>query len=113
MNDNEPMESVIGSAASEEELTKRKENIKRGVSEWLDVCVREDKLFRRKLDEILQEIKKSGRMSDERMWCIHYLKNSIMWLGMDLKALREESPYPESYNPESKVVEPTADGLKL
>lgn len=42
-----------------------------------------------------------------------------MWLGMDLKAINEESPgaspspYPESYNPESPVIEPTADGLKL
>jgi len=43
-----------------------------------------------------------------------------MWLGMDLKAINEESPsdetanpYPQSYNPESPVIEPTADGLKL
>ena len=36
-----------------------------------------------------------------------------MWLGMDLKRLGEENPYPESKNPESDVVHPTADGLKM
>ena len=43
-----------------------------------------------------------------------------MWLGMDLKAINEENPspetanpYPQSYNPASPVIEPTADGLKL
>ena len=41
-----------------------------------------------------------------------------MWLGMDLKAMREEglhteSPYPSSYDPLSPVIEPTADNLKL
>lgn len=38
---------------------------------------------------------------------------AIMRLGMVLKALGNPSPYPESYNPESPVVEPTADGLKM
>lgn len=37
-----------------------------------------------------------------------------MWLGMDLKDLAPETnPYPQSYNPESSEIAPTADGLKL
>lgn len=36
-----------------------------------------------------------------------------MWLGMMLKEMGTPNPYPESYNPENAVVEPTADGLKL
>lgn len=41
------------------------------------------------------------------------LENAIMRLGMTLKAIGNPNPYPESYNPASPVVEPTADGLKL
>lgn len=36
-----------------------------------------------------------------------------MWLGMNLKRLGEVDPYPQSRNPESSQIEPTADGLKL
>lgn len=47
------------------------------------------------------------------------IQEAIMWLGMDLKAINEESPgaapnpYPESYNPASSKIEPTSEGLKL
>lgn len=40
-------------------------------------------------------------------------ENSIMRLGMVLKDLNTENPYPNSYKPENTVVDPTADGLKL
>jgi hypothetical protein len=59
------------------------------------------------------------RRSPERLIAITKIREGIMWLGMDLKAINEESPgsspspYPESYNPESPVIEPPADGLKL
>ena len=36
-----------------------------------------------------------------------------LWLGMDLKRLGIENPYPESKNPESLEIHPTADGLKM
>lgn len=36
-----------------------------------------------------------------------------MWLGMNLKRLGEFDPYPESRNPDSQRIEPTADGLKF
>jgi hypothetical protein len=41
------------------------------------------------------------------------LESSIMRLGMVLKNIGNPNPYPESYNPASSVVHPTADGLKL
>lgn len=86
----------------------------------LDPRVVETKQFRKDLDGILQRLKGSNlRQSDERGESIIRLKEAIMWLGMDLKAMHEmelpgtSSPYPESYNPTSPRIEPTADGLKL
>lgn len=40
-------------------------------------------------------------------------QEAVMWLGMMLKEMGTPNPYPESYNPENAVVEPTADGLKF
>jgi hypothetical protein len=64
------------------------------------------------LDEILQSLK-SEPPSRERALAITKIQEAIMWLGMDLKRLGNPNPYPESYNPESPVVSPTADDLKL
>lgn len=91
--------------------------------------VGETKQFRKDLDGVLQRLKTSShptnphqyaRASGERSIAVTKLQEAIMWLGMDLKAINEESPsdetanpYPQSYNPESPVIEPTADGLKL
>lgn len=90
--------------------------------------VGETKQFRKDLDEVLQRLKTSShptnphqyaRASRERSIAVTKIQEAIMWLGMDLKAINEESPgaspspYPESYNPESPAIEPTADGLKL
>lgn len=41
------------------------------------------------------------------------LEESIMRLGMALKYTGEPDPYPESKNPASTVVAPTADGLTM
>lgn len=71
------------------------------------------KQYRVELDAILQKIKTDGRGSRERSLVITKLQEAIMWLGMDLKALGEANPYPNSYKPENTVVDPTADGLKL
>lgn len=92
-------------------------------------AISQTKDWRRQLDGILQSIKsESGptahtdwcRASRERSIAVMKIQEAIMWLGMDLKAINEESPsdetanpYPQSYNPESPVIEPTADGLKL
>ena len=91
--------------------------------------VGETKQFRKDLDEVLQRLKISShpanrcqfaRASSERSIAITKLQEAIMWLGMDLKAINEESPsnktanpYLHSYNPKSSVIDPTADGLKL
>lgn len=75
-------------------------------------AVRETKQARKDLDAILQSLK-GGRRSAERDWAEHYITNAVMWLGMDLKAQNEANPYPESKNPESPRIEPTADGLRL
>jgi hypothetical protein len=41
------------------------------------------------------------------------LEDAVMRLGMTLKAIGTPTPYPNSYNPDSTAVEPTADRLKL
>jgi len=75
--------------------------------------VKQTKQLRKDLDCQLQVLKNSERKSRERSISITKLQEAIMWLGMDLKALNEENPYPESYNPDSPVIEKTADNLKL
>ena len=64
------------------------------------------------LDAQLQ-ILKSLPGSRELSISITKLQESIMWLGMNLKALNEPNPYPNSYKPENTIIEPTADGLAL
>lgn len=85
------------------------------------------KQFRQDLDGVLQRLKLESnftnpaqglptgptRGSRERSLAITKLQEAIMWLGMDLKELGTPTPYPNSYNPENTVVDPTADGLKL
>ena len=80
------------------------------------------KRWRRDLDAILQEMKDAQDndrvtgSSDEcnaRMEAVLRLTESIMWCGMILKAIGTPNPYPESKDPSSQVVAPTADGLKM
>jgi len=88
----------------------------------------ETKKARKDLDVTLQFIKlmsgeavrgtardpQQTRRSRERSIAITKLQESIMWLGMDLKDIGvNPNPYPQSYNPDSPVIEPTADGLNL
>lgn len=73
----------------------------------------ESKQFRKDLDEVLQRLKNADRTSRERSISITKIQEAIMWLGMDLKDLGTKTPYPNSYNTENTIVEPTADGLKL
>lgn len=44
---------------------------------------------------------------------IRDLESAIMRQGMALKYIGNPNPYPESYNPASPVVAPTADGLTM
>ena len=73
----------------------------------------ENKELRVELDSVLQKVKSSSRKSRERSIVITKLQEAIMWLGMDLKDLGNENPYPNSYNPNNTIVDKTADGLKL
>jgi hypothetical protein len=81
--------------------------------------VRQAKTWRVKLDGILQEMKDQqvidgrGEYSRHLSLSITHLEDTIMRQGMRLKYLSDEKPYPSSYKPESPVVEPTADGLRM
>ena len=74
--------------------------------------IRETKQLRKDIDEIIQQVKEFIP-SRETSLAITKLQEAVMWLGMNLKRLREDNPYPESKNPDSQKIEPTADGLKL
>lgn len=73
----------------------------------------ENKRLRQEIDAKIQEVKKLPA-SRERSLCITKLQEAVMWLGMDLKRLGTDNPYPSSKDPATgTVIEPTADGLKL
>lgn len=73
----------------------------------------ENKRLRREIDAKIQEVKDLPA-SRERSLCITKLQEAVMWLGMDLKRLGTDNPYPSSKDPATgTVIEPTADGLKL
>lgn len=75
--------------------------------------VTENKRLRREIDAKIQEVKDLPA-SRERSLCITKLQEAVMWLGMDLKRLGTDNPYPSSKDPATgTVIEPTADGLKL
>lgn len=72
-----------------------------------------DKALRKNIDAIIQEVKDLPA-SRERSLAITKLQEAVMWLGMDLKRLGNENPYPSSKDPSTgDKIEPTADGLKL
>lgn len=70
------------------------------------------KQLRKDIDEVLQRVKGLDQ-SRETSLAITKLQEAVMWLGMNLKRLGELNPYPESRNPDSQRIEPTADGLKF
>jgi len=82
------------------------------MDELRDEGIKADKQCRVDIDNCLQAVK-ALPASRERALTITKLQEAVMWLGMDLKRLGNPNPYPESYNPNSTKVEPTADNLKL
>ena len=73
----------------------------------------ENKRLRQEIDAKIQEVKDLP-VSRERRLTITKLQEAVMWLGMDLKRLGTDNPYPSSKDPSTgTVIEPTADGLKL
>jgi len=72
-----------------------------------------NKELRKGIDSIIQSVKFMPP-SRERSLSITKLQEAVMWLGMDLKRLGTENPYPSSKDPSTGTkIEPTADGLKL
>jgi hypothetical protein len=91
------------------------------------------KTFRKDADELLQRMKDHARSlsayvrtSSEydnlidgsevianHVLSIRDLESCIMRQGMALKYIGTPNPYPNSKDPTSTVVEPTADGLKM
>lgn len=79
---------------------------------YIKTEVSNTKQLRKDIDEVLQRVKDLDQ-SRETSLAITKLQEATMWLGMNLKRLGELDPYPESRNPNSQRIEPTADGLKL
>lgn len=96
-------------------------------------AIAKSKTFRKEADELLQRMKAHTKditarevgFSDlvdildareviaQHILSTRDLESCIMRQGMALKYIGAPNPYPESKNPESPVVEPTADGLKM
>ena len=70
------------------------------------------KQLRKDIDEIIQRVRELDSCRETSI-VITKLQEAVMWLGMDLKRLNEPDPYPESKNPNSMRIDPTADNLKL
>lgn len=70
------------------------------------------KQLRKDIDEIIQRVRELESCRETSI-VITKLQEAVMWLGMDLKRLNDTNPYPESKNPASMRIEPTADGLKM
>lgn len=70
------------------------------------------KQCRKDIDEIIQKVRELDSCRETSL-VITKLQEAVMWLGMDLKRLNEPNPYPESKDPTSMRIEPTADGLKM
>ena len=70
------------------------------------------KQLRKDIDDIIQRTKDLDSCKETEI-VVTKLQEAVMWLGMDLKRLNQPNPYPESKNPNSMRIEPTADGLKL
>lgn len=70
--------------------------------------VAETKLARRSIRNLLFAMAASPRKSRSRSLAVTKLEEASMWLGKDLQELNEPNPYPNSHNPESPVIDPTA-----
>lgn len=72
----------------------------------------ETKRLRKKLDDVLQEIKKLNQTEGISLSIIK-IKEAVMWLGIHLKELDTEDPYPTSKDDTNLTIHPTADNLKF
>lgn len=60
-----------------------------------------------------EEMQDKGEVIAQHILSTRDLESCIMRQGMALKYIGNPDPYPESRDPNSTVVEPTADGLKM
>lgn len=74
--------------------------------------IKEIKTARVQGDAFIQTVKALPKTRESAL-SVTKAQEAVMWLGMMLKEMGTPTPYPESYNPENAVVEPTADGLTL
>ena len=70
------------------------------------------KQLRKDIDNVIQRVRELEPCRETSL-VITKLQEAVMWLGMDLKRLNQLNPYPESKDPTSMKIEPTADNLKL
>jgi hypothetical protein len=95
-----------------------------------ETAVKQAKSFRQRLDELLQEMKTHRFALMNELWSANPtdkgeviaqhtlsqrdLESAIMRQGMTLKSIGiTPEPYPESKDPNSPVVRPPADDVKL
>lgn len=75
--------------------------------------VQQVKDLRRMGDNLIQNVK-SLTPSAETTLAMRKFQEGVMWLGMELKRMGEENPYPNSKDPGTgEKIDPTADGLKF
>jgi hypothetical protein len=97
------------------------------------IAIAKSKEFRKRADDLLQDMKEHntilkgeslphghpeglldrGEAIAQHTISIRDMESAIMRQGMVLKNIGNPDPYPESRDPSSTVVAPTADGLKL
>lgn len=71
------------------------------------------KQLRKDIDDVIQRVKDLESCRETSI-VITKLQEAVMWLGMDLKRLNQDNPYPSSKDPSTGTkIEPTADGLKF
>lgn len=75
------------------------------------------KQLRRDIDDKIQSVK-ALHGSRELSLVVTKLQEGVMWLGMELKRINDTTgvganPYPNSKDPSTAKIDPTADGLKL
>ena len=71
------------------------------------------KQLRKDIDEIIQRVRDLEPCRETSI-SITKLQEAVMWLGMDLKRLNQENPYPSSKDPSTGTkIESTSDNLKF
>ena len=71
------------------------------------------KQLRKDVDDVIQRVRNLEPCRETSI-VITKLQEAVMWLGMDLKRLNQDNPYPSSKDPSTGAkIEPTADNLKL